>query len=78
VLEYGETHWILAVKEKGGLWGWNDAAIETTLVMPTQSFRELADLTYAGAMFVNMDHMVIQRFRKAPTAPVPAPSAPAA
>jgi hypothetical protein len=74
VLAYAEQHWILAVKTKGGLWGWNDAATDAPLILPTQSFRELADLTYLGSLLVDMNHLVLQRFRRAPVAPSSGPT----
>jgi hypothetical protein len=76
VLEYAEQHWTLAVKENGGRWGRNDGAAEAPLVIPTQSFRELADLTYRGAMFVNMDHPTLVRFKRKMPDPVSPPAAP--
>jgi hypothetical protein len=50
----------------GGKWTWTDAATEFPITLPTQSFKELSNLTYAGAMLMNMNHLVLQRFRRAP------------
>jgi hypothetical protein len=67
MLAYAETNWTIAVRAYGGKWTWSDAATKLPLILPAQSFRELADLTYTGAMLVNMNHFVLQRFRRAPT-----------
>jgi hypothetical protein len=64
MLAYAETHWILGHRLQGGMWGWTDAATESSPQIPTQSQRTLISATYAGGMFVDMNHVILQRFRR--------------
>ena len=63
LLQLAENEVMFPVKTPSGLWATTRGAVDFPDVWPTQTLRELVDLSYAGELITDMENDILQRYR---------------